>query len=167
MRDGVKIFCEILHDNMSESDAFAKEIELIAVFGRHNLGGCLTNASDGGEGSSGYKHTSDALVKISKTHIGTKKTEATRAKMSASHKGVAKTENHARNAKLGQWARNPIWLKADVIYDTWIANGKPGSKRLQKLFPEFAVHNMHVRLYRGWVPKEDPDWVFFLSQWKE
>lgn len=167
LRNGVEIFCDILHCDMSEDDAFLKEIELIATYGRFNFGGILTNASDGGEGSSGYKHTTSALIKMSKTHTGMKKTAETRAKMSASHKKIKKTETHIKNSKFGQWAKNPIWLSAGIIYDTWIDSGKIGSKRLQKIFPEFDIHNMHVRFYKGWIPKQDPDWVLFVKSMTE
>jgi len=60
-----------LFENLTEQDAFYKEIELISLIGRHNLGtGPLTNLCEGGEGSSGYKHKEDAKIKISKNISG-------------------------------------------------------------------------------------------------
>jgi hypothetical protein len=44
----------------NESEAFVKEIETIQYFGLKNL----CNLTEGGEGSSGYKHTQEALKKI-------------------------------------------------------------------------------------------------------
>ena len=64
MRDGVKVLTEILHENLTEEQAFAKEVELIAFYGRRVNGGCLTNATDGGEGPAGYKHTDEARTAI-------------------------------------------------------------------------------------------------------
>ena len=41
MREGVKVVAEILHENLTEEQAFAKEIELIAFYGRRINGGML------------------------------------------------------------------------------------------------------------------------------
>jgi hypothetical protein len=46
----------ILEDNLSEDDAFILERQLIAKYGRKDLGtGILHNKTNGGEGSSGHK----------------------------------------------------------------------------------------------------------------
>ena len=46
--------CERVFTSDSEAEAFAKEIELIALYGRRNLNlGSLFNLTDGGEGGSG------------------------------------------------------------------------------------------------------------------
>lgn len=48
----------IIRENLSEDDAFMWEVFWIAEFGRIDLGtGCLRNLTDGGEGSSGYRHS--------------------------------------------------------------------------------------------------------------
>src|ERR1019366_485343 len=53
----------------SEVDALAAEQFLISYYGREDLGmGCLRNQTDGGEGSTGYKHTAESLRKMSSTH---------------------------------------------------------------------------------------------------
>ena len=49
----------ILQENLSESDAYTLEVELIKTYGRIDLGsGPLRNLTDGGEGASGssYHH---------------------------------------------------------------------------------------------------------------
>lgn len=69
---------KLLHENLTEQQAISKEIELIAYYGRKDIGtGILRNRTDGGEGVSGYvhseevrlaaqaqKHTEDAKKKI-------------------------------------------------------------------------------------------------------
>jgi hypothetical protein len=54
------------HTNLSEDDAFKKEIELILQYGRKDTGtGILINLTDGGEGTSGIKWTSEHKIKLS------------------------------------------------------------------------------------------------------
>ena len=61
----------ILKHFSNEADAFKHERYMIAVLGRKDLStGILVNLSDGGEGSSGYKHTPEARAKMSKANAG-------------------------------------------------------------------------------------------------
>ena len=51
---GLQIKTAILFEKLTESEAKEKEIELIALYGRIDLGsGCLTNGTNGGDGTSG------------------------------------------------------------------------------------------------------------------
>ena len=99
----------ILFENLTETEAFSEEIRLINFYGRKDLGtGILRNLTDGGEGSSGYKHTQDALDKMSAAQsgeksynygrtgekspsFGKKHTAEARAKMSAANTGKKQT----------------------------------------------------------------------------
>lgn len=55
---GFVSICERVFETENETDAFAKEIELIALYGRRNLKqGSLFNLTDGGEGGSGTVKT--------------------------------------------------------------------------------------------------------------
>ena len=77
-----------LKQNLTEEEAFKHEIYMIAVFGRKDLGtGILRNLTNGGEGSSGYKHTEESLLKISNINKGRKINEETRKRMSIAQKG--------------------------------------------------------------------------------
>ncbi len=60
-----------LEKNLSEEEAFVKEIELIAFHGRKNNGtGILRNLTDGGEGSSGRIPTDETRRKMSEAKTG-------------------------------------------------------------------------------------------------
>lgn len=62
-----------LKKNLTEEEAFKHEIYMISIFGRKNIGtGILRNLSDGGEGSSGFKHSEETKIKLSQLRIGNK-----------------------------------------------------------------------------------------------
>lgn len=57
---GLVVICERVFETEDESAAFAKEVELIALYGRRNLGkGPLFNLTDGGEGAAGMRKTAE------------------------------------------------------------------------------------------------------------
>jgi hypothetical protein len=82
----------VIEDCLTWEQACEIEIMLIAHYGRRDLGkGPLVNLTNGGDGSFGYKHTSEAITKISAARKGRPRTAETtaewRAKMSAAMKG--------------------------------------------------------------------------------
>jgi len=62
----------IVVDKIDEDLAFLAEQELIAKL--KSQGASLTNITDGGEGTSGYRHTDEARIKFSKTMTRTMET---------------------------------------------------------------------------------------------
>ena len=61
------------YTNLTEEDAFQKEIELIAKYGRKDNGtGILRNLTNGGEGSSGYIMPQEAIEKVRQANLGRK-----------------------------------------------------------------------------------------------
>ena len=105
-RDGVSVLSEILFDGLTEPEAHAKEVEVIAFYGRRANGGCLTNATDGGEGVSGYKPTPETMEKIAAKKRGMPLSDDHKKKISSaligrvmSKESVEKTASANRGKK--------------------------------------------------------------------
>ena len=173
IREGVEVLSEVLFDGLTEDQAHAKEIELIAFYGRRINGGCLTNATDGGEGVSGYVPTPETRDAIRKVRTGKKHTKETRAKMSAIHsnmsqetkakmsksrKGLLHSDEHKIGIKYAHWDRNPAWKIADSLYNSWLEHGRPGRTRMSEIHEGIRVDKI-VRCFKeGWVPTQDELW---------
>lgn len=85
--DNIKI--QFLHKNLTEKEAFKKEKYWIKYYGRRDLKrGTLCNLTNGGEGTSGYKHSKEVLRKMGEAHKGKKHSEETRRKMSVAKVSV-------------------------------------------------------------------------------
>lgn len=99
-----------LENNLSEVDAFLQEIYFIKLIGRVENGGTLTNLSDGGDGQSGFKFSSESKEKMSASRSGEKNpnygkhiSEETKLKISLSRTGQKsgfKGKHHTEEAKM-------------------------------------------------------------------
>ena len=86
---GLKPIIIKLFENLTESDAFEKEIELIESIGRINLKtGPLTNMTEGGDGISGNIISEETRKKISEAHKGKKLTKEHKLLLSQKLKGI-------------------------------------------------------------------------------
>jgi len=84
----LEIICEKITENLTEEEAFKKEIELIAFYGRRNNNtGILANMTNGGEGSSGAIRSEEYKRRASETQKGKHHTEETKQKISKITKG--------------------------------------------------------------------------------
>ena len=104
---------EILFTDLSEKEAKAKEIELIAFYKSNNpeFGYNLTS---GGEGRSGYSCSKESREKMSKSHLGHKDSEETRRKKSLSRKGKKLSKESIeklRNSKIGRTVPEAVRIK--------------------------------------------------------
>ncbi len=75
---------KIVHENLSQEEAFRLEIFYIEKYGRKCDGGILINLTIGGEGA---RHNEETRKKLSLIKTGTKASEETKRKMSDAHKG--------------------------------------------------------------------------------
>ena len=116
----------------SETECNLKEIELIAKFGRSNLGqGTLINYTDGGEGMS--NPTFETRKKLSKVHSGKITSEQTKKKLSIAHKGKKLSEEHKVKLSLIKLGKPSGWkgktASAETKEKMRLAKlGKPGAK---------------------------------------
>lgn len=193
LRDGVKVLVEILHEDLSESDAFTKEVELIAFYGRQNFGGCLTNATDGGEGSSGYIATEETRKKLSAINTGRRQAEETKSKISAANKGRTRTSeakakmsfaksNMTQETKDRMSAAHTGATRtkqhADAIrFGKWDSN--PAYKNADEIYDQWLKlgkpgrvgtdrifaggGGLSRKFHKGWIPNEDPKWLTYKA----
>ena len=78
---------EIIYNNLTNESAKELEIFLINLYGRRDLKtGSLVNLTDGGEGITGFKHSTETINKMSKSAKGRIISEEQRIKISNSNK---------------------------------------------------------------------------------
>lgn len=101
---GLVATCERVFETEVEAEAFAKEIELIALYGRRNTGtGTLFNLTDGGEGASGAIRSEaekahlrgESLDKWQRPEYRAKVVEAQKAVQGTPEARALKSENSA------------------------------------------------------------------------
>ena len=126
-----------LKTGLTEAQAFAHEVYLIAVLGRKDLGtGCLQNLTDGGEGVSGRLCAAATRDKIRQTLTGVKHTEERRRAMSEARMGKEPwnkgRKGHQKNhvmpptQKGKKWFHNPLTNESKMCYDKPNPNWIPG-----------------------------------------
>ena len=93
---------EITHRDIIYEEACSIEKYIIAFWGRKNLGlGPLTNLTDGGDTTEGYRHTENTKEKISNTLIGFKHSQESIQKIADSHKEVPLSNYHRYKISIG------------------------------------------------------------------
>lgn len=104
--------CERVFETEVEAEAFAKEIELIALYGRRNTGtGTLFNLTDGGEGASGAIRSEEEKAHLRVESLDKWQRPEYRAKVVAAQKAVQGTPE-ARAAKSESSAE--AWANPEV-----------------------------------------------------
>ena len=128
---------KIIEDRLSEENAFLKEMQLIALYGRKINGtGILRNLTEGGEGASGYLHAEETKRKISEKLIGVPKkpfSDQHKANISSSKKGVSWNGKHTDETRKNIGQKNSINMKGKVLSESakeklrgkkWYTDGK-------------------------------------------
>lgn len=89
----------VIHtEDLTEEQALSLEIELIAEYGRKDIGtGILRNLTDGGEGVTGLRHSEETKRKISDYRSGKENSKEARRKMSEAKRGKKFSQEHKRN----------------------------------------------------------------------
>lgn len=77
------LFAQIMESNLTEEQAFEREMFYISILGKENL----CNMTDGGDGTSGYKHSDEAKNKLREKNIGKKQSDETKTKRSVALTG--------------------------------------------------------------------------------
>ena len=129
-----------LKQNITEEEAFRHETYMISVLGRKDLGtGILRNLTDGGDGTSGYKHTEEWKKVASERMRGKPSrnqrktlTEEEKNRISESMKGIVHNPNSIekmRQAKLGHKVSDETKQKISAKNKgkAWYNNGKINS----------------------------------------
>jgi hypothetical protein len=131
---------EIVLFGLQEWYAFELETDLIALYGRKDLGeGCLINMADGGEGASGTRRSVETRTRMSKAkkgvvfsdehrknlsnaNTGKVLSESTKSKMSAYRKGRPHHDSWKRNQKVAvQKATGKKIIREDnVVFNSYL-----------------------------------------------
>jgi len=113
-----------LFDNLTEQEAFKKEIELISLIGRYDLKlGPLTNYTDGGEGASGNIMSEETKKKLSELNkgeknafYGKKHSEESKQKMRKKHPTNSGKNHHFYDKEHSEETKEKISLSRKGKY---------------------------------------------------
>lgn len=90
------VIVEIIQDGLQEWAAFELESDLIALYGRKDLGlGPLVNYTDGGEGSSGVVQSEETRKKKVNMRLGKKHSDEVKAKIAETNR-ITKSSKEQR-----------------------------------------------------------------------
>jgi hypothetical protein len=96
IKSKTEIIVEIVFDNISWGEACEKEKYLIKEYGRiNNKTGCLSNMTDGGEGTFGKMLSDETRYLLGTGNRGKKRSPESKIKQSQNTKGIKKPKEHS------------------------------------------------------------------------
>ena len=138
----------MVKENISEDEALILEKTLIKMY--REVGEPLTNLTNGGEGISGYKHTKEALAKISAASSAKTYSEESKKKMSQSQMGSTHTPE---SKKIISQKQKEVCAKQGNQFLTGKSKGKHSketklkiSNKQVKKYPILCVNNNTIYL---------------------
>ena len=151
---GYKI--EILFDDLTWEKACEKEIELIQLYGRKDLGlGTLVNMTDGGEGGNGTLQSEETKKKKSIALKGKIRSDESKQKYSLVSKNRTYTEetrkkmSEAKKGKIG----NRLGTKVSEETKLKISNSKKNTIAWNKGLGHSEAHKENLRL--AWIKRKE------------
>ena len=127
-----------IYENLTEQEAFEKEIEIIKYY-KENTNYRLTNQTDGGEGTSGWKPSKEFRKKQSEIHKKQWKDDDFRNMMLSirqDENGVYKSEEFRNKiSEIVKGENNPNYQ------NYWTDEQKENLRRIQKLNPLYKNEN--------------------------
>ena len=125
----LKPIIQIIKKDITEIEALHMEILLIDEYKREGIR--LTNSTNGGEGSSGYKHTEKSLLKMSELkkgkdphNKGKPSSKETKKRLSDSHKGIFPSKetriklSESKSGKKNHNSKQVIDITTGFVWDT-------------------------------------------------
>lgn len=127
---------------LSEEEAFMRERMVISALRMSGVDLC--NFTDGGEGTSGWKHPPEVIQKLSIASRGQIKTKETRAKISAVHKGKLISEQTRLRMSM---AHTGVAKSKEAIAKS--ASTRKGIPRTEQQKLNIALGKLKSALLRG------------------
>jgi len=136
-----------LKKNLTEQEAFKHEIYMIAIYGRKDNGtGILRNKTNGGDGISGYKHTTETRKNLSDMQTGKKRkphSEETKKKISQANKGRCVSEETRK--KLSEIQKGKTLSEETKKKISKIHKGKIVSDETKKKMGKSKLNNKYSK----------------------
>lgn len=108
---------EILFDDLTWEKACEKEIELIKLYGRKDLGvGSLVNMTDGGDGVLGLNHSKETIIKIKELRKKQIITQEHKDAISIANTGKIRDEEHRKKTSIARKLTNGMTGKRPWNY---------------------------------------------------
>lgn len=158
---------EIVDEFIIESQALSHEIELIAFYGRRDVGtGILVNKTDGGQGVSGSRPSAETLARRSLAIRKAKATPEARAKMSAAlRRSFEDPERLAKHRAAIRKANAKPSYKANMSAAQRRRYADPDARIKQRVAKRRNPPNVNnVSGFKGVSPHRLPDkWVASIT----